>query len=1282
MRPAGATSAALLAIACLAALAFGAPSAEAADQHVFDEQLSLTGGCATSAFDEAVDPGCPYLPPGAGGPRPFNTPCGTTTDRHGYTYVASAPSPGTKARIDVFDAEGGFVTEIETGPKDGLERACRLAVDSKGRLYVAVLGVPRVIRYTPKSFPPAAESEAYGPAELFTSGAATGTGEISSVAVDPSNDHVYVAGGLVREYTPEGDVVDGADEVEQVAVDAEGGTFTLASSGRSLGQEPTDPIAFDAPASKSEGAGSVEAALEALPLVGAGNVEVSGGPGGPGAATPYVIAFKGELGNFNLQQATCDATGLSGGAASCTVTTTTEGKDGFFAFGSGVDVWGRNHDVYVTRSNLTGTEMAINVYDGASHALVETIPSASNDTFSAGAAIAVDQESGDLYVGEIRKYHRVNHYVKGGEWNCEKAEPAAAGPWACVEEITHSLEVPDFGDIAVDAPCLTASEEPCPGAAPYDSPHPGYLFVTSIAGAQKSAGHIYAFAPLDIAPPEVSAQAASQVTTTTATLGGEVTPNGATTTCSVEYTDQASFEAQGFSGASSVPCGEIAAEATATAVSAPVEGLKADTAYRFRIVATNRCGPAEASEPKEPGELEECVTSGEGVPGGEGEEASFATYPEPPSTTACPNQAMRTGPSAALPDCRAYELVSPIDAGSTLLLSVWQRPFDAPMTTAAGESLVFGSTAGALPGLVGNGTLDGYRAVRDPGSGWQTESIGPSGTQARALDALSLSPDHSYALWGVYGAYGGSLAIPSVAIANYLRYPDGHFELPGRGSLGEDPYAEVLWITADGGHLIFDNRVVNDPEEPLEPDAPPKGTSAIYDRSIGGQTHVVSLLPGDQTPKAGEKAAYRGASTDGSAVAFEIGTTLYERRDNEETLEVASGATFEGLSRDGSRAFYLKGGDLFAFDADAEETTQIGSGGKSTVVNVSADGSHVYFSSTAVLSGAEENDQGQAVQVGKDNLYLWDGSAVRFIATLDPADFEGAVNLGKWAFSFFEEGGFSRGPATHSSSAADPSRSTADGGVLLFESHADLTPPYRAKGHSEVYRYDAAAGSLACLSCNPSGAPAGADARLQTESHSQALGLSPLTVGSPVASLTTDGTRAFFESDERLVLGDVDGLTDVYEWEAQGTGSCTREGGCLALISSPRSSEAEYLYAVSADGSNAFIESADGLLPQKPAGGAPAIYDARVNGGFPPPPAPAPECLGEACQPAASASPDQTPASSAFDGQGNAKPPSGQRCAKGKRKALRAGKARCVRKSAHKHKRHRSKANDDRRSSR
>ena len=81
----------------------------------------------------------------------------------------------------------------------------------------------------------------------------------------------------------------------------------------------------------------------------------------------------------------------------------------------------------------------------------------------------------------------------------------------------------------------------------------------------------------------------------------------------------------------------------------------------------------------------------------------------------------------------------------------------------------------------------------------------------------------------------------------------------------------------------------------------------------------------------------------------------------------------------GSYVFYLLGGDAFRFATGSGETTPIGSGGESTVVNVSDDGSHVFFVSEQQLDGGE----GQA---GAENLYVWDGASVSFVVVLASED--------------------------------------------------------------------------------------------------------------------------------------------------------------------------------------------------------------------------------------------------------------------------------------------------------
>lgn len=101
---------------------------------------------------------------------------------------------------------------------------------------------------------------------------------------------------------------DATDEVQTVTIDATGGTYTL-----TFGGQTTDDIDWDATAAE------VQAALEALSTIGAGNVAVSGEDGGP-----YTVTFQGDLENTNVAALTATDS-LTGGAGTVTIATTTAG---------------------------------------------------------------------------------------------------------------------------------------------------------------------------------------------------------------------------------------------------------------------------------------------------------------------------------------------------------------------------------------------------------------------------------------------------------------------------------------------------------------------------------------------------------------------------------------------------------------------------------------------------------------------------------------------------------------------------------------------------------------------------------------------------------------------------------------------------------------------------------------------------------------------------------------------------------------------------------------------
>jgi hypothetical protein len=833
-------------------------------------------------------------------------------------------------------------------------------------------------------------------------------------------------------------------------------------------------------------------------------------------------------------------------------------------------------------------------------------------------SIAVDEGTGHVFVynGEAKK---VYEFTKEGDY---------------VGTIEHSFQYVYGSEIFVD------NGPHSPNGAL--NPKGRYLFVPS---HPSGTGHSFAFGPPSQCAPEVESVSFADATETEAELRSTIEPCSLGTTYSFEYTTQESFEAQGFAGAVLAGAGQIPAGAAPVDVAAAAGSLSPGTLYRFRVIATNSEGSDEL-------------------------EGSFRTYPSSLVDGAtCPNQAFSVGFSAALPDCRAYELVTPPDTNGRSPIGVGHLGsyFATREASPSGNAVSFQIEGGAFPEThEGTGSFAGdpYLSTRGP-EGWSTSYVGPTALESPAVLPGSTSPDQGYSFWTM-SSESGTAALEGRP-TSYVRYPDGHSAPVGRGSLGIDPEAQGKLISPDGSHIIFKSANFPIPGSfhkavQLEPNAPPTGTEAIYDRTADEVTHVVSLLPGDKTPASGQNAEYEGASLDGRGVAFSIDSTLYLRYDNEETYEIGKDLTFAGVAEGGGRIFYVAGGNLEAFDVASGKVISFSTSGNVIPVNVSADGTAAYFVSTSVLS-SKANPSGAKAKAGQQNLYLSREGAISFVGTVTERDVvgdssgnEAVEGLGLWTTAV--------GPSQYGGPgrlAEDPSRTTPDGSVILFESRASLTG-YDTEGHTQVYRYDAGSGELTCLSCNPVGLPPTGSASLQ--SLTQQIGeAAPFSSFAVVANLRPDGKRAFFQSTEGLVPRDTDQLQDVYEWEAAGVGSCGLAGGCIYLISSGHSARPDYLYAVSDSGDDVFFRSSD-LLVASDRNETPSLYDARVNGGFP---EPAEEtCEGEGCHLDIPAAPSlSTPQTGPIGGRSKA-------CPRGKRKVRRHGKVRCVKKHRKHHRHHKS----------
>jgi hypothetical protein len=769
-------------------------------------------------------------------------------------------------------------------------------------------------------------------------------------------------------------------------------------------------------------------------------------------------------------------------------------------------------------------------------------------------------------------------------------------------------------------------------------------------------------------PPRVAGASAVPVLYTEATLRGSVDSSGLATSYWFEYgMSEGSFE-QSTSPMQLQPSGE------AVEIQEGIGGLSEGTTYHFRLLVENEAGQEEAT----------------------GAFQTLQRQHQPP----CSNDVYRFGASANLPDCRAYELVTPAQTNGLSPLTVGPGSAGtgfnywavAPRGARAGERATY-FTAGTIPGFDGNGLLDGYQSERAEGAhpedGWQSRLFGPSFTQVggREPGARGVAASQMHSVWRLNPAETIDGTLPA---GTYLRGPDGSasaacnpeplqtdFELIGCGSEGTDYEATSKFVaTASSGDLVVFSSSAH-----LEEGAAPPGTAALYERPAGvASAEVVSTAPSGGSFGAGEDASYVASTEDGSAVLFRLGGALYAHRVGQQTVEVAGAAsTFAGVSADGTRVFYARTAngedpaELFACDTEAGPCagpgalapTPVGPPGSLGIfVTVSPEGNGVLFASTEALTGAEENENGEQAEAGSENLYAWEAGPgeTHFVGVLDARDFEsfgGIANMGldSWTAAINPD------PVAGAGRASAPVRSTPDGGAFVFQSHARLTG-YDNEGVGEIYRFEPGAATgerLLCVSCDPSGAPATADAMLEDPNQTEHTETG-VNVATAIDNITDDGKRVFFDSGDRLLPEDANHVSDVYEWTRSETGGCTRSGGCLGLISSGQGDTPSFLYGMrSTDGHDVFFHTQEALVGADVSDG-PSIYDARVDGGIPEPPA-QPACQGDDCQGESYRPGIPGPATT---GEGEAAPPR-RGCPRGKHRV----KGRCVARHPHRvHRRH------------
>jgi hypothetical protein len=393
-----------------------------------------------------------------------------------------------------------------------------------------------------------------------------------------------------------------------------------------------------------------------------------------------------------------------------------------------------------------------------------------------------------------------------------------------------------------------------------------------------------------------------------------------------------------------------------------------------------------------------------------------------------------------------------------------------------------------------------------------------------------------------------------------------------------------------------------------------EGDYQIYMRtnptSTAGTTTLISASqktngtgPGGTDPNGPKPATFLEATPSGSYVFFKSHAEL--------TNDANTGPEDEGedLYRYDTATGQLI--DLTPYEGETNGARVLGISG------VSDDGSYAYFVARGNLAAG--------ANPGEKNLFVWHDGQVKLVANLRGFEPDEEIYIGtRYAGRFLRQRSL---------------KVTPDGKTIAFMSGYERKE-FNNREHWEVYRWEYENPGLHCVSCNPSGIPATSNANFQATPEPF---IEPTVYTSgETRNLSANGKRVFFSTPEKLVAADTNEVEDVYEWEADGEGSCTstaQNGGCLYLISTGTSPERSYFSDASTSGNDVFFFTGQQLVGQDQDEYVDE-YDARVGGGLASQnPVQTIPCEGQACRGSATTAPGQEGrGTSTFNGPGNPKP--------------------------------------------
>lgn len=790
------------------------------------------------------------------------------------------------------------------------------------------------------------------------------------------------------------------------------------------------------------------------------------------------------------------------------------------------------------------------------------------------------------------------------------------------------------------------------------TPNTAYKFrVVAENSNGSTAGQPVGFTTLST--PLLSFDSPREVTYESASVEAQIAPMAASASYRIEYGPSAAYGQRAPAAEATIKSSGVNTEYVT--VKQPLSGLQPGATYHYRVVATNQYG----------------TTAGED---------RILNVPPAPATVAdgCANAAIRQAQQASLlPECRAFEMVSPVDKQGGDIAAVPRR------TQAAidGNSIKYTSKT-AFGDAIGSEAPGAEYIADRSAEGWATHSINPAQGSVflgtfEPSSYQALSPDLTKGVFfgrtPVLAGHPNVERVSNLYLRNDLQTPGaGDYELlsdavsplqPPKG-LGTKP--EILFdaASADWSRIIFEsdqdltaNTAGMSPSHPkvyewhngvvefigILPDSACGTPPCLAEESIGGNGAGISnegYWTKDSISADGSRIVFEGgplsSAYDTQSNSYPTLGDLYMRTDKTTTIQVNASERTERLP-DGHQARFVAAtaDDSKVFFETSEELTD----GLPPLSD--SEDAYLYRYDLEAPVGkrltliAPEVDRGPAPAISED------GSFVYFLANRVPGQpvpegYAKARNLFVWHDGTIHYVAFRRGstkgegPRWGESGSIypliqDEFRMSADGRKIVFAS----TEPADARragvrndnGHVLMFVYDYDTGKLTCISCDPSGEQPTSNAQIEgRDQYGTVNGLQYLS-----NAMTRDGRYVFFDTGDPLVPQDVNGRYDVYEYDTV--------TGELYLLSDGRCGCDTTFVDATPDGSDVFFTTRQRLVAADRDTEL-DLYDVRVNGGIAVQnQAPAAACAGEECRgPAGSAPVFSVPSSATFVGEGNPKP--------------------------------------------